>query len=53
MDDFEGPYRCALCWAMFDSPAELADHEQGEEHTLFVLDGENVVVGTDGQEPST
>lgn len=33
---------CALCWERFDSPGELAEHEQAEEDRLFML-----------QEPST
>ena len=37
-------YKCSLCWEQFDTPAELIEHEQQEENTLFVFGGENVVV---------
>lgn len=44
---------CELCWQRFDSTAELEEHRACEGNTLYVLDGENVVVDIDTQEPST
>ncbi len=29
---------CRLCWERFDSPGELAEHEQQEQETLYVID---------------
>lgn len=30
--------RCRLCWREFDSPAELAEHEQQEEDGVYAVD---------------
>jgi hypothetical protein len=31
-------FRCRLCWTEFDSPAELAQHEQQEDDGLRPFD---------------
>lgn len=36
----DGPYRCDLCWSTFDTPAELAEHEEGELWTLYPIEVE-------------
>lgn len=31
-------YVCELCWQRFDSPGDLAEHEQEEEERLYPLE---------------
>lgn len=38
MTGFDGPYRCDLCWQQFDTPGELAAHEQEEHDRTFPVD---------------
>lgn len=32
-------YRCDLCWAEFESPVALLEHEAREDDRLYDLDG--------------
>lgn len=32
-------FECELCWARFNSPGELAEHEQQEQDRLYPIDG--------------
>jgi hypothetical protein len=36
--DFD-TYECRLCGERFDTPAELAEHEQAEEDREYPIDG--------------